>query len=277
MRFPWERDLRAVLSSLSCSLKMKTSLPIFCLGLFAVASVSGCGTPAAPENNVAATAEATPVATATPTGEDERYRATNAEDAPFAPDDKPETIAIYKKSMKQVHQMRPPLKMEVPDKARVVLQTNRGPITLELDGKAAPLHVKSFLYLAGKGFYNGTVFHRHADLTEDGKGFIIQGGDPLSKIPQAAELLGRGGPGYEIPRENNKLKHEKLVVAAARSQDPDSAGSQFYITQGAVPFLDTGYGYTVFGKVVGGKDVALKLTQDDKIQSIKIETAPAKK
>ena len=283
---------------------MKHFLPIPCLALFAVASLSGCGTSSA-ENSVAtngvaangvvapdASTSAAPANAATPpsikpisatptkaapTGEDERYRATHAEDAPFAPDDKPADIAFYKKYMNQVHQLRPPLAMKVPDKVRVVMQTSRGPITLELDGKAAPLHVKSFLYLAGKGFYNGTIFHRHADLTDNGKGFIIQGGDPLSKYPDAAPMVGRGGPGYEIPREKNKLTHEKLVIAAARSQDPDSAGSQFYITQNAVPFLDQGDGYTVFGKVVGGQNVALKLTRGDKIQSVKVEGAAAKK
>lgn len=254
---------------------MKLFLPISCFTLLTAAALAGCGAPATPENNAELANVAAP--TATPTGEDERYRATNAEDAQFRPDDKPEDIALYKKYMKQVHQLRPPLKMEVPDTARVVMQTNRGPITLELDGKAAPLHVKSVLYLASKGFYDGIVFHRHEDLTEDGKGFIIQGGDPLSKYPDAAPMVGRGGPSYEIPLEENKLKHEKMVIAAARTQDPDSAGSQFYITQDAVPFLDEGYGYTVFGKVVGGKDVAQKLTQGDKIQSVKIETTPTKK
>ena len=252
--------------------KMQPLLPIFSLSLFSAALMSGCGTPSSAENGVVA-----PASAATPTGEDERYRATSAEDAPFAPDDKPADIALYKKYMKQVHQLRPPLSMEVPDTARVILQTSRGPVTLQLDGKAAPLQVKSFLYLAGKGFYNGTVFHRREDLTQDGKGFIVQGGDPLTKYPDAARMVGRGGPGYEIPREQNKLTHEKLVIAAARSQDPDSAGSQFYITQNAVPFLDQGYGYTVFGKVVGGQNVALKLTKGDKIQSVKIESSAAKK
>lgn len=258
------------------SLMMKKLFPISCFALVGAIALAGCGAPSAPENAAVAPANEAPTATATPTNEDERYRATSAEDVQFAPDDKPETIAIYKKYMNQVHQMRPPLDSKVPDKARVTMQTNRGPITLELDGKAAPLHVKSFLYLAGKGFYDNTVFHRHQDLTEDGKGYIVQGGDPLSAIPEAAGLEGRGGPGYEIPREKNKLTHQKLVIAAARTMDPDSAGSQFYITQGAVPFLDQGDGYTVFGKVVGGQDVALKLTKGDKIQNIKIEDASSK-
>ena len=260
--------------------QMKNFLPICGFAALGAALLSGCGQNSAPENSAVAPTggaitNATP--TATPTGEDERYRATSAEDAPFGPDDDPKDIALYKKYMNQAHQMRPPLTMKVPDKARVVMTTSRGPITLELDGKSAPLHVKSFLYLANKGFYNGVVFHRHDDLLGTGKGFIVQGGDPLTKYPDAAEHFGRGGPGYEIPRENNKLTHQKLVIAAARSQDPDSAGSQFYITQGAVPFLDEGLGYTVFGKVVGGQDVAMKLTKGDKIQSIKVEGAPTKK
>ena len=275
---------------------MKPLLPISCLAALVVTSLSGCGTPSSTENSVTAANSveangvssdnassdnsvtgATPASAATPTGEDERYRATSADDAPFAPTDKPADIALYKKYMNQVHQMRPPLAMKVPDKARVVMQTSRGPITLELDGKAAPLQVKSFIYLAGKGFYNGTIFHRHEALEANGKGYIVQGGDPLTKYPDAAPMFGRGGPGYETPREQNKLTHEKLVIAAARTQDPDSAGSQFYITQDAVPRLDTGYGYTVFGRVVGGQNAALKLTKGDKIQSIKIENAAAKK
>ena len=79
---------------------------------------------------------------------------------------------------------------------------------------------------------------------------------------------GLGGPGYNVPLETSDLKHDKLVIAAARSNDPDSAGSQFYITQGATHFLDGQY--TVFGKVVEGGDVALKLQQDDKLISAKV-------
>ena len=260
--------------------------PFFSLSSFALlgaVALVGCGGNNAPENSATpsenAVSSATPEPTATPTNEDERYRATSAEDIQFPPEDKPETIALYKKYMNQVHQQRPPLDMKAPDKATVIMKTSRGPITLELDGKAAPLHVKSFLYLAGKGFYNGTAFHRHEDLSGGGQGFIVQGGDPLTAIPEAAGFAGKGGPGYETPRERNKLTHEKLIIAAARTPDPDSAGSQFYITQGPVLRLDEGDGYTVFGKVVAGKDVAMKLTKGDKLQGIKVEgakTAPTK-
>ena len=172
----------------------------------------------------------------------------------------------------------PPPAGATPDKVRVKMETSRGPITLELDGKAAPLHVKSFAYLAQQGFYNGTHFHRHADLLGNGQGWIIQGGDPLTKSPEMKPYYGVGGPGYQVPRERNSLTHKKLVIAMARSSDPDSAGSQFYITQDAVPFLDQGAGYTVFGAVVEGADNALKLTKDDEIKSVTVEapaTAPA--
>lgn len=155
----------------------------------------------------------------------------------------------------------PPAKMKVPDKARVRLTTSKGAITVELNGKQAPLHVKSFLYLSQRGFFNGTVFHRYEP------GFVIQGGDPLSKNPKMQEFFGVGGPGYQIPREHNDLTHDKYVLAAARSQDPDSAGSQFYITLAPAPFLDQGDGYTVFGKVVDGQAVVDKLRKGDQLKS----------
>ena len=133
-----------------------------------------------------------------------------------------------------------------------------------LSGAAAPLHVKSFLYLAKLGFYDATTLHRYEP------GFVIQGGDPLTKNPALKNYAGIGGPGYQVPREHNSLKHEQFVFAAARSQDPDSAGSQFYITLEAAPFLDEGDGYTVFGKVVDGKENVLKLRAGDKLSKVVI-------
>lgn len=266
---------------------MKTSFSFPLLALVAASSaalaLAGCGAPqnadvASNSTDVTSNAMANQTAieqpTATPSGpkvpEDERYRATDASDQDFGPDATPAMLKAYKDAMSKAHQPRPPLNMPLPDKVRVVLTTNRGPITLELDAKAAPLHVKSFVYLANRGFFNGTSFHRHADLLGGGKGFIIQGGDPLTKDPTAVAYAGLGGPGYTIPRERNGLTHKKLVIAAARTNDPDSAGSQFYLTQDAVPFLDQGDGYTVFGKVVGGADAAMKLTQGDTLQSVKV-------
>ena len=246
---------------------MKNFLALSLLALVVSIAVAGCRAPSNSQN----------AATSAPkTGEDERYRATVAGDEGFGPNAAPELIETYKAAMQKAHQMRPPLNMKVPDKVKVVLTTNRGPITLELDGKAAPLHVKSFVYLSQQGFYDGTSFHRHAALLGGEKGYIIQGGDPLTKNASAVAFAGMGGPGYETPREKNSLTHKKLVIAAARTQDPDSAGSQFYITQDAVPFLDEGDGYTVFGKVVGGADAALKLTKGDTLQRVKVETPVAK-
>lgn len=158
----------------------------------------------------------------------------------------------------------PPASMKVPDKAKVRLDTSQGAITVELNGKEAPLHVKSFLYLAQHKYFDGTKFHRYVP------GFVIQGGDPLSKSADTSQYAGGGGPGYEIPREHNKLTHEDMVFAAARSQDPDSAGSQFYITLGPQYSLDQGDGYTVFGKVVAGQDAARKLGKDDTLKSVTI-------
>jgi cyclophilin family peptidyl-prolyl cis-trans isomerase len=160
----------------------------------------------------------------------------------------------------------PPASLKIADKQRVRLVTSKGTITVELNPKAAPLHAKSFAYLSGRKFFDGTIFHRYEP------GFVIQGGDPLTKNPKLKEFYGVGGPGYQIPREFNSLKHEQFVLSAARSSDPDSAGSQFYITLEAANFLDQeqaqdGVGYTVFGKVVSGSDVVSKLRAGDKLQS----------
>ena len=161
----------------------------------------------------------------------------------------------------------PPVDMVVPKKARLRLQTSKGAITVELNEKEAPLHAKSFLYLSKIGFYDSTVLHRYEP------GFVIQGGDPLTKSPALKEYYGAGGPGYQVPREHNALKHGKFVLSAARSDDPDSAGSQFFITLDPAPFLDQGDGYTVFGKVIEGADNVLKIRAGDKLQ--KVELLPA--
>ncbi len=163
----------------------------------------------------------------------------------------------------------PPAKdMKVPDKAKVIFETSKGKITVELNGKEAPLHTKSFLHLTKLGFFDKTTIHRFADLLGGGQGRIAQGGDPFTKVESTRKFAGQGGPGYEIPREHNALKHTAMVLAAARSQNPDSAGSQFYFTLDAVSFLDDGDGYTVFGKVTEGKDVVLKLKQGDLVKKV---------
>lgn len=226
---------------------MKLSLPIFTVAVLALGVASGVALSRADEANAAP---------------DNRYKVV-------------EPPANYPTDLREALQrvaLTPPPTGATPDKVRVKMETSRGPITLELDGKAAPLHVKSFAYLAQRGFYNGTHFHRHADLLGNDEGWIIQGGDPLTKSPELKQYFGMGGPGYAIPRERNSLTHKKLVLAMARSSDPNSAGSQFYITQAPVSFLDEGAGYTVFGAVVDGADNALKLTKDDEIKSVTVES-----
>lgn len=203
------------------------------------------------------TPEASPVATASDTAADAASKPSYKVDHQAPP-------GMTEAQMKKIWVPTPPASFALGAKPRVRLVTSKGAIVVALDPKAAPLHAKSFVYLAKRGYFDGTLFHRWADLTGAG-GAIIQGGDPLSRDPKTRPMAGMGGPGYSIPREHNSLKHDALVIAAARSSDPDSAGSQFYIIQAPTYFLDEGDGYTVFGKVTEGGDVAKKLRQDDKI------------
>ena len=134
---------------------------------------------------------------------------------------------------------------------RAVITTKFGQMELVFFPELAPKHVESFLNLAKKGFYNGTLFHRVIP------GFMIQGGDPNTKDPSKRDLYGMGGPGYTLPAEFNRIPHERGIVSAARSADPNSAGSQFFIMVGKAPSLDGQY--TVFGEVVKGVEVADKI------------------
>ena len=139
---------------------------------------------------------------------------------------------------------------------RAVFETNFGEFTIEVDRAAAPKHAENFIKLINDGFYNGVHFHRIV------KGFIIQGGDPLSKDSNP-DNDGTGGPGYLIPAEI-KLDHIRGSVAAARMGDKvnpqkKSNGSQFYICLTDLPALDNEY--SVFGKVTQGMDVIDKIGQ----------------
>ena len=134
---------------------------------------------------------------------------------------------------------------------RAVITTKFGQMELVFFPELAPKHVESFLNLAKKGFYNGTLFHRVIP------GFMIQGGDPNTKDPSQRHLYGMGGPGYTLPAEFNRIPHERGIVSMARAADPDSAGSQFFIMVGKAPSLDGQY--TVFGEVVKGVEVADKI------------------
>ena len=135
-----------------------------------------------------------------------------------------------------------------------VLHTTKGDITLRLDAAAAPNHVANFVKLARAGYYNGVSFHRVV------AGFVIQAGDPSG--------TGSGGPGYTINFEKSPLTHVKGALGMARTADPNSAGSQFYITLSATPHLDSGY--VVFGVTVEGMDVVERISQGDVITSVVI-------
>jgi peptidyl-prolyl cis-trans isomerase B (cyclophilin B) len=132
-----------------------------------------------------------------------------------------------------------------------VIKTTAGELVLEFWPDVAPKTVENFKTLAKKGFYDGTAFHRIV------KGFMIQGGDPLTKNPAMEEDWGTGDPGYKIKAEFNDRSHQRGVISMARSQNPDSAGSQFFICLGNASFLDRNY--TAFGQLVGGDDVLGKI------------------
>ena len=131
-----------------------------------------------------------------------------------------------------------------------VIETKLGNIELRFFPDVAPNHVKNFIDLAKKGFYDGTTFHRVIP------GFMIQGGDPNTKDPDRSKH-GYGGPGYTVKAEFNKNLHKRGTLSMARSQDPDSAGSQFFICVADAPSLNGKY--SVFGEVVSGMDVADKI------------------
>ena len=132
-----------------------------------------------------------------------------------------------------------------------VIKTDEGEMVVELWPDVAPKTVENFKTLAKKGFYDGTAFHRIV------KGFMIQGGDPLTKDASKEQQWGTGGPGYTIKAEFNNRPHVPGVISMARSPDPDSAGSQFFICHGEAKSLD--HKYTAFGKLIKGTDVLEKI------------------
>ena len=141
-----------------------------------------------------------------------------------------------------------------------IIKTSQGTIRVELDGEGAPIHVGNFVELAQKGFYDNL----------DSEQVKAAEGNPFAG-------LGTGGPGYTIKEEfstNPNNEHLDGTLAMARSQDPNSAGSQFYLCLGPQPFLDSGY--TVFGQTVDGLDVISKLRVGDVIETIMIENAASR-
>ena len=139
----------------------------------------------------------------------------------------------------------------------VITMEKGGEIKLDFYPADAPKTVANFVTLAKKGFYDGLTFHRVEP------GFVVQGGDPKGD--------GTGGPGYTIKAEFNKQKHLRGALAMARSQNPDSAGSQFYICFKPAPFLDGNY--TVFGIVTSGMELVDKIQRGDRMKSVKIVEA----
>jgi len=132
-----------------------------------------------------------------------------------------------------------------------VIKTTAGEMVIEFWPDVAPKTVENFKTLAKKGFYDGTAFHRVI------KGFMIQGGDPLTKDASKEAMWGTGDPGYKIKAEFNERSHKRGVLSMARSNDPDSAGSQFFICHGDPTFLDRKY--TTFGKLIKGDEVLEKI------------------
>jgi peptidyl-prolyl cis-trans isomerase B (cyclophilin B) len=135
--------------------------------------------------------------------------------------------------------------------AKAKIETNFGTIEFNLLPELAPETVRSFTKLAQSEFYNGTLFHRIIP------GFMIQGGDPNTKKPELKTQWGMGGPGFTVKAEFSSRSHLRGIVSMARSTDPNSAGSQFFIVTTDSTFLDREY--TVFGEVTQGMDVADKI------------------
>jgi peptidyl-prolyl cis-trans isomerase B (cyclophilin B) len=152
---------------------------------------------------------------------------------------------------------KPETKAAAPDTAKpvakevAVIKTSEGEMVLEFYPDVAPNHVENFKKLANKGYYDGQCFHRVI------KGFMIQGGDPNTKDESKKDQWGQGGPGYTIKAEFNQKPHVRGTLSMARTPDPNSAGSQFFICHGSPSFLDGQY--TVFGQLIKGDAVLEKI------------------
>ena len=149
----------------------------------------------------------------------------------------------------------PEMQIDTSKKYMAEIETNKGVIELELFPNHAPKTVNNFVFLAGKGFYDGISFHRVIS------NFMIQGGDPTG--------TGAGGPGYSFEDEvaDNPLTHETGVISMANA-GPNTNGSQFFITHSPQPHLNGNH--TVFGRVVGSQDVVDSIRQGDKMEQVKI-------
>ncbi len=187
-------------------------------------------------------------------------------------------LSAFAQAEKKEERKDAPAKADAPEVA--VIKTTEGEMVIEFWPDVAPKTVENFKTLAKKGFYDGTCFHRVI------KDFMIQGGDPLTKDAGKEALWGTGGPGYQVKAEFNDRSHVRGVISMARSSDPDSAGSQFFICHGNPKSLD--HQYTAFGKLIKGDDVLEKIAatkthppdRPDKrvgVESIKIVAADSVK
>ena len=134
---------------------------------------------------------------------------------------------------------------------KAIIKTKFGDMDVVFFSEKAPKHVENFITLAKSGFYNGTIFHRVIP------GFMIQGGDPNTKDLNKPETYGQGGPSQRLKAEFNDIPHRRGILSMARTSDPNSAGSQFFVVVKDSNFLDGQY--TVFGEVVKGMEVADKI------------------
>ena len=145
--------------------------------------------------------------------------------------------------MAKQYSAAPAMTIDAKKKYNATIDTTLGEIKLELFPALAPNHVNSFVFLAREGYYDGVIFHRVIP------GFMIQGGDPTG--------TGSGGPGYRIKQEFNPTPHKRGILSMARTNDPNSAGSQFFLMHQDSPFLDNQY--TVFGNITSGIEVVDKI------------------
>lgn len=153
---------------------------------------------------------------------------------------------------------------ETIEASQVILETEKGDITIELYRDKAPITTANFLQLVKDGFYDGIKFHRV--IPE----FMAQMGDPLSKDPSKKDQWGTGGPGYVIPDEfDPSLKHDAAGILSMANRGPNTGGSQIFITYGPQPHLDGKH--AVFGKVTAGMDVVESLTNGDGITAARYQ------
>ncbi len=199
------------------------------------------------EEETTATTSSTPAATPT-TSSPQGTTPTTQSGCPASSDVPPE---VQVKSYPQ----RPELTIDTTHQFIAHVYTTRGHFIIELLPQIAPEHVNSFVFLARDKFFNGTVFHRVVP------GFVVQGGDPTG--------TGTGGPGYSVPLEPSNESFVRGVVGMARAQDPDSAGSQWFVTLGDAPHLNGQY--TVFGKVTQGMEIVDCIQVGDAIIDLAIQ------